>query len=309
MTGRRTRSSGFTLIELLVVIAIIGILIALLLPAVQKIREAAARMQCSNNLHQIGLAAHNFHDANGHLPTNAGPGYNYGATYPNVYSWLVQLLPYVEQGPLFNQIGAGNATTPTIAAAKDLGIANPVKTYLCPSDLAYNGKPRTDEENIRGYAVGQTNYKGVCGNNWQWGNFQFYPNPAYQGIGGGNGNGLDNGNGMFFRSDYRRPLRLTDVKDGLSNTFMAGEDIPMDNIHCDWVFFNHATGTCAIPPNYVEPGNPGDWPNVYSFRSNHNNGLNFAFGDGHVQFISQNIDLPTYRALASISGGEAVSAP
>jgi prepilin-type processing-associated H-X9-DG protein len=196
-----------------------------------------------------------------------------------------------------------------MSQAATRGIASPVKTYLCPSDLAYNGQPRTDEANIGSsfpsgppVAVGLTNYKGVCGNNWEWGKFQNYPN--------GNGNGLDKGNGMSFRSDYTRPIRLTNVTDGLSNTFYVGEDIPRLNVHCDWVFFNHATGTCAIPLNYNEgPGGATNWPNVYSFRSNHTNGANFGFGDGHVQFISQTIDTLTYRALASMADGETVSPP
>jgi prepilin-type N-terminal cleavage/methylation domain-containing protein/prepilin-type processing-associated H-X9-DG protein len=319
MTRNRTRPSGFTLIELLVVIAIIAILIGLLLPAVQKIREAAARMQCSNNLHQIVLAAHNYHDTYGFLPVNAGTGYNYNTTSVQDWSWLARLLPFVEQNNLYNQIGIGTFPGPTLDQAALLGIASPVKTYLCPSDLAFNGQPRTDEANIGSsfsggdqvLAVGQTNYKGVAGCNWAWASTNsFGASAAWNNSIGGSNNGLDAGNGMSFRSDYTRPIKLTNVKDGLSNTFYIGEDIPSLNVHCDWVFFNHATGTCAIPLNFNEgTANDTDWPNVYSFRSNHTNGANFAFGDGHVQFISQTIDLPTYYALSTINQGEPVSPP
>src|SRR5207248_1146447 len=133
MARNRLRPAAFTLIELLVVIAIIAILIGLLLPAVQKIREAAARMSCSNNLHQIVLAAHNYHDTNQYLPVNAGPGYNYNTTSVQDWSWMARLLPFIEQGNLYNQIGIGNYPGPTLDQAANLGIASPVKTYLCPS--------------------------------------------------------------------------------------------------------------------------------------------------------------------------------
>ena len=117
---------------------------------------------------------------------------------------------------------------------------------------------------------------------------------------------------MFYRTDGQTNtnLGLAGVSDGLSNTFFAGEDLPSINQHCDWSFFNHATGTCAIPLNNAlqagQPGfnNIGDWPNVYSFRSRHSQGANFLIGDGGVRFVRQSIDLATYRALATRAGGE-----
>jgi len=300
MNRTRLRLKAFTLIELLVVIAIIAILIGLLLPAVQKVREAAARMSCSNNLKQIALAVHGYHDANSFFPTNAGPGYSYNNTSPNSWSWLAKILPNIEQENLYKSL---NIPPGTLAAASTFVSAG-VKPYQCPSD-SRTSLPRTDAANLPGgFAVGQTNYKGVCGNNWAWGSFTYNP-PT----GGGN-NGLDAGNGIFFRTDYTRPIKIVEITDGTSNTFMVGEDVPRFNNHCDWVFFNHATGTTAIPlNNAMVPGQPGfgsigDWPNVYSFRSLHTNGANFAFADGSVKFISQSIDLTTYRQLGTHAAGE-----
>jgi prepilin-type N-terminal cleavage/methylation domain-containing protein/prepilin-type processing-associated H-X9-DG protein len=312
MSALRVRRSGFTLIELLVVIAIIAILIGLLLPAVQKVRAASARSSCENNLKQIALAVHQYAGANKTFPSNAGPGYNYNPNSPYSWSWLALILPYIEQDNLYKACGIPSSTINAAGSAA----ATAVPTFLCPSDLAINGLPRSDEANIGSnfnyggpaVNVGQTNYKGVCGYNWAWGTYQFTVQ--------GNNNGLDAGDGIFYRTDGvpgtggHGPLTMDLIKDGTSNTFLVGEDIPSLNVHCDWVFFNHATGTCAIPPNYNE-GTSGatDWPNVYSFRSNHSGGLQFAFADGHVQFINQAIDLNVYHGLSTYNGGETVSPP
>ncbi len=295
---------GFTLIELLVVIAIIAILIGLLLPAVQKVREAAARSQCSNNLKQICLAVHSYHDANGVFPVSAGPGLGLVAPFEDAWSWLARILPYVEQGSLYS---ACNIPTATIQA-NPAAIATPVKTYLCPSDDVYAGQPGTTSQ--AGKPTGMTSYRGVCGDNWSCGLYAYTP------PGTTNNDGLDGGNGIFYRTDGLKPhsyshpaLRMTDITDGTSNTFMVGEGIADMNSFTSWCFFNDVTATCAIPLNVAYNGTPGDYCNNYSFRSRHSNGANFAFADGGVQFISNGIDLTTYRYLATYTGGEVVQRP
>jgi prepilin-type N-terminal cleavage/methylation domain-containing protein/prepilin-type processing-associated H-X9-DG protein len=307
---------GFTLIELLVVIAIIGVLIALLLPAVQKVREAANRMKCSNNLKQLALAVHNYHDVEGHFPVNSGISLSLNATN---WSWLARLLPYIEQDNLYRQ---GNIPTATLASCPDV-IRVQIKTFLCPTDPFSNSGPRTDEFNINPAPVGQTNYKGVSGGNW--GNdggigntgsagSAFTCDPRWRNASPtGSFNGLDNGDGIFFRDDFRAPRRFADVVDGASNTLLIGEDLPAKNEHCDWPFANHATGTCGIGPNATDANgrdfSPADWPDVYSFHSLHPGGLQFAFVDGSVHFINDSIPLTLYRALASMNGGEVVTIP
>jgi len=300
--------SAFTLIELLVVIAIIAILIALLVPAVQKVREAAARLACSNNLKQIGLAVHGYHDQNKRFPQNANPNsYGYDINGRS-WSWLSAILPFVEQSALYNQGGLGQAigSQPTFASVLTV-YGTQVPVYLCPSDSS-SQQARTDRANTGGYACGSTNYRGVSGSNWAWGS---YTNNGPS----GNNNGLDAGDGIFWRADSTRRINLLSITDGTSNTLMVGEDIPEINQHCGWPNANYANGTCSIPLNNGlvagQPGynNPGDWPNVYSFRSRHTGGANFALADGSTRFVTQSIDINLYRALATMKGNEVASAP
>ncbi len=308
----RLRRGAFTLVELLVVIAIIGILVALLLPAVQAAREAGRRSSCSNNMKQLALATHNFHDIRKRLPYNGDDIRNSGCCYTGGYtqwSWIARMLPFFEQEPLYNQLGLNQSLpgeNPMSNVLGQLGIQIPA--LLCPSD-GENGAPRTDCANMpAGSPIGLTSYKGVSGANWAWGSYPYTP----PGLGN---DGLEDGNGIFFRSDYRKRFRLASITDGTSNTLMVGEDLPKMNIHNGWPYSNTTTGTCAIPLNNAlvagQPGfnNAGDWPNVYSFRSRHPGGGQFAFADGSVSFISQTINLQTYRDLSSKGGGEIASVP
>ena len=313
-----SKRGAFTLIELLVVIAIIAILIALLVPAVQKVREAAARSQCQNNLKQLALGVHGYHDAEKRMPFNGRPvptGSNttqQGCCGANdtFWSWIARIMPYVEQTVLYTQ---GNVDTSTLATS---GILD--KTFsviLCPSDAGRGGElVRTDRADLAGLRVGITNYKGVSGGNWNAGDaqWQYTPLPVPPGT-PANHDGLFFGNGIFYRQDTFIKLRLNTITDGTSNTLMIGEAVPDKTRWCSWPYSNNAVATCGIGPNATTPSGADysdtDWPNNYSFHSRHSGGINFALADGTVRFIQQSISLQLYRDLASIRGNEAVTVP
>jgi prepilin-type N-terminal cleavage/methylation domain-containing protein/prepilin-type processing-associated H-X9-DG protein len=304
---------AFTLIELLVVIAIIGVLIALLVPAVQKVRAAATRAECANNLKQLGLGVHAYHDAFKHFPTNAVKiNYNWAADSAapgaQIWTWIARILPYVEQGTLAQTYNVPGGTM----GAAQTGIASVIPLLLCPADGTENANPDTVWANINGIALGLTNYKGVSGSNWGVNTGATFatafpvtdPNPSF------GQDGLDHGNGIFYRTDGKRKLALIGITDGTSNTYMIGESMHSFDLHCGgWAYPNYVNATCAIPLNYPDKGNTrNNWPNRYSFHSMHEDGANFCLADGSVRFVNDGINLAIYRALATISGGEAVSA-
>lgn len=304
----QSRALGFTLVELLVVIAIIGVLVALLLPAVQSAREAARRMQCTNNLRQMGIALHNYHDVNLAFPINYMPRAG------SAYSWMQGILPYIEQNALYSQIVPGAANT--LAANKAVS-STVVKAYRCPSDgLTKNGMITTASDG-GGTAAG-TNYKANSGANWMWTitntNNVRWPD---------DGNGLQHCDGLMCSnaqggqpiavSDMlKNSLRLANVLDGTSNTFAVGEAVPVYSNWSWWYNQNAAVATCALPLNYrknIEKLEPfaASWQRNYSFYSLHPSGGNFAMCDASVRFITDNIDTPTYRGLATVEAGDAIS--
>ena len=306
---------AFTLIELLVVIAIIAILIALLLPAVQQAREAARRTECKNKMKQLGLALHNYHDTHNTFPINFTTDGIF-AVNGRGRSWMIGILPFIEQANLygtmnFNDPMAPAATNPipTPYTPNTVAAMTVMPAFLCPSDPSSGTGKLTDRAQLTANdAFGVTNYKAVAGNNWAWGTF-VYTHPT--GRNAGSNNGLDTGNGWMCRNNRGASgpfvTRMRDLTDGTSNTFFVGEALPGRCTHNTWYFFNHTTATCAVPLNHYFKNTAittADWPNNYSFASQHVGGGQFLMGDGAVKFVSENVDLQTYRNAATIDGGE-----
>lgn len=332
MIQRKRILGGFTLVELLVVIAIIGILIALLLPAVQAAREAARRSQCTNNLKQYGLALHNYHDVYKTFPrtayacANAACASGSGCTsWWKGYSVHSMLLPFIEQNAVYDQFDWGEPAVdnPNYALCR----ATRINPFMCPSDSPY---PDTSY-------LGNTNYAVCLGACW-----------------GNTGNAVEQ-NGMF-RRDWETAMR--DVRDGTSNTIMAGEiligdgtgntytvgdvvysvarvgpiqkptqtDLETYGASCEASKANHhshggrawidcrsfeTTFTAIAPPNWKWPDCTSDrWdagPTLRAARSQHPGGANHSLGDASVRFISETVNFDTYQALGTREGKEPIS--
>jgi prepilin-type N-terminal cleavage/methylation domain-containing protein/prepilin-type processing-associated H-X9-DG protein len=341
------RRSGFTLIELLVMIAIIAVLIALLLPAVQAAREAARRIQCTNNLKQIGLAVHNYHDAVNALPLAAVVTFDRSGN-PSFSGWGVtaRILPYLEGQNLFN---ACNFSIPNETPQNDTAMRMQIAAYLCPSD-ALNRDVFVDD----GQPRNNTNYVFNRGDWYVWGGnvSTMQPNSPFR---------------------VNRCVPIAAVTDGLSNTIFATEvkthtpyllncsgltyapingiaapgpndnpiliaqynscsgsqaELRADSGHAEWEDGNtsQAGFTTAWPPNKMTPGKFGstfvadaDLISIreedggptfaaVTARSFHPGGVNVVMGDGSVRFIKNSINGLNWRALGSIAGGEIISA-
>lgn len=310
------RSAGFTLIELLVVIAIIAILIALLVPAVQKVRESAARTQCRNNLKQIGLAIHGHIDIYKHFPDSK----SYGSEGANPVApftgrgWILKSLPFLDQTALYDQFAPSEKTSLGAGVGGVLDCPQQMKTQLtvlrCPSDestLALS----TSQNQLSPVPVATTNYKGVIGvSNMGSG----WPGTPWE-VAYNSGNIFDNHNnalpnGLFFRNSYQVKIKVANVTDGLSNTLAVGEDVPAHNQHAAAFFANGDYASCHAPLNFLpNPPDPSNWPRVISFRSLHRDGAHFCLADGTVRFINTSIDRLRYMELCTRAGNEKAQVP
>lgn len=290
---------GFTLIELLVCIAIIGLLIALILPAVQAARERAHRTQCQNQLKQQGLALHNYHDVHGMFPINYGSGV-YNETNRGA-SWMAMILPQLDQTSIYGSIHFG---LPLTDSGNDSVSRKVVPVFLCPSDNHGSGVMPNRRDSNSPRAV--TNYKACLGSNWAWGSFA--PVKSSKGRNAAEEDGLDHCNGFLCRGGDQPPLvtRMADVQDGTSTTFAIGEAVPEWSWHTWWYWFNASTATCAVPLNHwrIPEDTDDDWFYSYSFASRHAGGGHFCFVDGSIRFISENVDRTVYRGAATIQGAE-----
>jgi prepilin-type N-terminal cleavage/methylation domain-containing protein/prepilin-type processing-associated H-X9-DG protein len=293
------RRGAFTLVELLVVIAIIAVLIGLLLPAVQKVREAASRLQCQNNLKQLGLAFHMHHDTHNGLPpgvTAARPR----EPFPHL-GWLGRLLPFVEKEPLWKLTRDAYDAAPGYPyKLPHLGILTPIKLFGCPND----GRVAVAQPTHDGLQVALSSYLGVSG-------FDVRTN-----------------DGVFY---YDSCVRLTDVTDGTSNTVAVGERPPSADFWYGWWYAGEGQARsgsgdtvlgvrevrwpnaahaqhCPAGPYSFRPGRVVEQCDLFHFWSLHSGGANFLLADGAVRFFPYSADA-ALPALATRSGGEPAEVP
>jgi prepilin-type N-terminal cleavage/methylation domain-containing protein len=297
VSGRCPPYRAFTLVELLVVIAIIGILVALLLPAVQAAREAARRTWCTNNMKQVGIALHLYHDVNRCLPPgwiaqHPVSGQPYWLGQPG-WGWEARILPFLEQTNVSdNLIDLDLSMT---ASVHDKARVTRISTYVCPSDIGDDlfvlspgsmPKPNYDP-GFTATEVAKSNYVGVFG--------------TIQMLAACGGNGDCVGNGSIV---FRRGFRFSDLQDGLSQTFVVGERSSKHS-PSTWlgVFAGAAhapgriTAVATMPPN-SDDGAP------FNFSSFHPVGTNFLAGDGSVKLVAETIDMNTYHALCTRADGD-----
>lgn len=313
-------SRGFTLVELLVVIAIIGILVSLTLPAVQAAREAGRKMQCANNLKQLGLGMHGYHDAQGQFPSayviQPGGGGANGVPDPQTrdagpgWAWGTLILPYMEQQSLHDAFDTSRPCWDPVNAA---AAQTPVALFLCPSASGDRGPmPVIDSSGNVLATFGRSHYVTNVGQEEPWG----YTLDDFTGI----------ADGPLYRNSM---TRTGDVTDGLSNTVFLGEHHPVLSSKT-WVGVipgamvcptpRYAFSSCdlaatlvqvhsgpasgEIPPAIHPPNSP--LCHVCQMFAQHPKGCNVLLGDGSVRFISETIHQPTWAALSSRAKGEVV---
>lgn len=272
----RPDRSGFTILELLVSITIIALLLGLLLPAIGAAREAAHAVECRNNLKQIGLALHSYHEFHGSLPA----GWQLEESEVSGYAWAVPLLPLLERNEQFTQINRAQPVTVTAAAA---GATQRISLLICPSDviepsfalLADSPSFSTSEALVE---LPTASYVGV------FGTFE-----ADEGV------PPPPGDGAFIGT---RPVKLTEFEHGLSSTFLVGERT-MERVPSTWlgIDFRGEDAACRIVGNAsTSPNRPGT--DECEFCSRHPEHSNFLWGDGHVSAVASSVEPAAYRAMA-----------
>lgn len=299
------RRRGFTLIELLVVIAIIAVLIALLLPAVQQAREAARRTQCKNNMKQLGLAMHNYHDTFRVFPPGwiaVDPATNAQSAHEGLsgFGWGTMLLPQLDQSPLYNQLNLNLAINDPVNQPL---IKTILPAFVCPSDIAPKQTWEIEEEGSPGTVLAElatANYIAAFGTE-ELDGCENAPGTAPV-----SAQGQCIGDGTLYHNSR---IGIRDITDGTSSTIFIGErkTKPQDGWWSTWSgmvpegeeAFQRILGSLDHVPNHPSS-------HLDDFSSYHVGGSQFLLADGHVRFVSENIDSQLYKALGTIQGGETV---